>query len=67
MGDQHLGSAASAAAISGYPHITLPMGYFHHLPIGLSMFSGKLKEGTLIEVAYAFEQITQHRQLPDLH
>jgi hypothetical protein len=31
------------------------------------MFSGKLKEGTLIEVAYAFEQITQHRQLPDLH
>lgn len=67
MGDHHLGSAASAAAISGYPHITLPMGYFHHLPVGLSMFSGKLKEGTLIEVAYAFEQITQHRQLPDLH
>jgi amidase/aspartyl-tRNA(Asn)/glutamyl-tRNA(Gln) amidotransferase subunit A len=67
IGDHHLGSAASAAAISGYPHISLPMGYFHHLPLGLSMFLGKLKEGTLIEVAYAFEQITRHRQLPDLN
>ncbi len=66
-GDKPLGSASSAAAISGYPHITLPMGYVNGLPVGISMFSGKLKEGTLIEAAYSFEQATLHRVTPKLH
>jgi amidase/aspartyl-tRNA(Asn)/glutamyl-tRNA(Gln) amidotransferase subunit A len=65
-GDKYLGSASSAAAISGYPHITLPMGYVGNLPVGISMFSGKLQEGILIEAAYGFEQATLHRILPKL-
>ncbi|MEW6990111.1 amidase [Colwelliaceae bacterium 6441] len=65
-GDHYLGAASSAAAISGYPHITVPMGYVHHLPVGLSFFSGKLQEGVLIEAAYSYEQATQHRKSPKL-
>jgi Asp-tRNA(Asn)/Glu-tRNA(Gln) amidotransferase A subunit family amidase len=65
-GDHYSGASSSAAAISGYPHITVPMGYVHHLPVGLSFFSGKLAEGNLIEAAYAFEQATKHRQPPSL-
>jgi amidase len=65
-GDHYLGAASSAAAISGYPHITVPMGYVHGLPVGLSMFSGKLQEGKLIEVAYDYEQSTLHRRSPVL-
>ncbi len=65
-GDNYLGSASSAAAISGYPHITLPMGYVDNLPVGISMFSGKLREGILIEAAYGFEQATLHRVPPSL-
>ena len=65
-GDHYLGAASSAAAISGYPHITVPMGYVHDLPVGLSFFSGKLQEGALIEAAYAFEQATKHRKPPKL-
>jgi len=66
-GDHYLGSATSAAAISGYPHITVPMGYINGLPVGLSLFSGKLQEGNLIEVAFGYEQATKHRQPPKLY
>lgn len=65
-GDSYLGSASSAAAVSGYPHITIPMGYIHGLPVGISMFSGKLQEGKLIEAAYSYEQATLHRKAPKL-
>ncbi|NQZ22920.1 MAG: amidase [Colwellia sp.] len=65
-GDHYLGAASSAAAISGYPHITVPMGYAHGLPVGLSMFSGKLQEGILIEAAFGYEQSTNHRVAPIL-
>ncbi len=65
-GDNYLGSASSAAAISGYPHITVPMGYVEGLPVGLSFFSGKLEEGKLIEAAFNFEQATKHRTPPKL-
>jgi Asp-tRNA(Asn)/Glu-tRNA(Gln) amidotransferase A subunit family amidase len=65
-GDHYLGAASSSAAISGYPHITVPMGYVHGLPVGLSMFSGKLQEGILIEAAFGYEQSTKHRIAPEL-
>ena len=65
-GDHYSGAASSAAAISGYPHITVPMGYIHGLPVGLSLFSGKLQEGVLIEAAFGYEQATKHRVAPKL-
>ena len=42
------------------------MGYVHGLPVGLSLFSGKLQEGVLIEAAYGYEQATKHRKAPNL-
>lgn len=65
-GDNYSGSASSAAAVSGYPHITVPMGDVQGLPVGLSFFSGHLAEGVLIEAAFGFEQATKHRQKPHL-
>lgn len=65
-GDEYLGSATSPAAISGYPHITVPMGFIDNLPVGLSFFGGFLSEPTLIEAAYDFEQATQYRRQPKL-
>lgn len=52
-------------ALAGYPHITVPAGYVHGLPIGLSFFAGPYQEGKLISYAYAFEQATQVRRPPD--
>ena len=52
------------AATSGYPHISLPCGKVYDLPVGLSFFSGAYEEGTLISIAFAYEQATKHRTLP---
>jgi len=57
-------SFSSPAAMAGYPHITVPMGYAHDLPIGLSFMSGAYKEAEIIKLAYAFEQATKKRVPP---
>lgn len=65
-GDNFSGSATSAAAVSGYPHITVPMGYVHGLPVGLSFFTNPEHEGQMIEAGFAYEQATKHRMPPNL-
>ncbi|MBL4910358.1 MAG: amidase [Alteromonadaceae bacterium] len=65
-GDHYLGSATSPAAVSGYPHITVPMGSIQDLPVGLSFFGTKLSEDLLIEAAYSYEQATQRIITPRL-
>ncbi len=52
------------AAMAGYPHITVPMGAVHGLPVGLSFIASAYKESTIISFAYAFEQATKHRTIP---
>ncbi|MCU0404833.1 MAG: amidase [Chitinophagaceae bacterium] len=52
------------AAMAGYPHISLPMGQMFALPVGLSLFGVPYTEAKLIQMAYAFEQATSHRQVP---
>ena len=52
------------AAVAGYPHVTVPMGFYRGLPIGLSFIGTAWSEPTLIRLAYAFEQATQHRKPP---
>ena len=55
------------ASITGFPEITLPMGFSKHgLPLGLSLIGRPYSEARLIALAYAFEQVTGHRQPPDL-
>jgi amidase len=63
-GDRDGNSAYSAAAVAGYPAITVPAGFVHDLPIGMLFFAGKWSEPTLIGIAYAFEQRTQAWQPP---
>jgi amidase len=63
-GDLYLGGNSSLAAISGYPNITVPMGFIDELPVGVSFFGRAWSEPILLEIAYAFEQGTKHRKPP---
>jgi amidase len=64
-GDYDTGfSFSSPAAMAGYPHITVPMGFVHELPIGFSFFGTAYSEPALISMAYAFEQATMARKAP---
>lgn len=63
-GDHYGGGSSSLAAVSGYPNITVPAGYIHGLPVGISFFSTAFQEPNLIKFAFAFEQATQIRQKP---
>ncbi|MGL6269940.1 MAG: amidase [Chitinophagaceae bacterium] len=53
------------AAMAGYPHITVPMGHVHELPVGLSFIAGAYNEGPLLGIAYAFEQASKKRMSPN--
>ena len=64
IGDHFLGGCSQPAAVAGYPHVTVPMGYVFGLPVNISFLSTAWSEPTLIRIAYAFEQLTQHRQAP---
>ena len=44
------------AAMSGYPHITIPFGLVDGLPVGISFISTAWDDKSIIEMAYAFEQ-----------
>lgn len=64
-GDYDTGfSFSSPAAMAGYPHITVPMGFVHDLPIGFSFFGTAYEEHALIKMAYAFEQASKKRSEP---
>ena len=63
-GDHISGGCSQPAAIAGYPHITVPAGYVHGLPVGISFFGPAWSEPTLLRIAYAFEQATKRRQTP---
>ena len=54
----------SPAAMSGYPHISVPCGMVYDLPVGLSFFSTAYREGEIIRLAFAYEQASKHRTLP---
>jgi amidase len=63
-GDRSSNSCTTLPAVAGYPHITLPMGYVHGLPVGISFFGAAWSEPKLISLAYAFEQMTKFRRAP---
>jgi len=59
-GDNYQGGSSSMAAIAGYPHITVPMGRWKELPVGLSFVGTAFSEPVLIRAAYGYEQATGH-------
>jgi amidase len=58
-------SLTSPAAISGYPHITVPAGLVYALPVGFSFFGPAFSEPVLLALAYAFEQASKARVAPE--
>jgi amidase len=63
-GDYGVNGSSTIPAVAGYPDITIPAGFDHGLPVGLSFFGRAWSESKLISIAYAFEQATRHRQPP---
>ena len=63
-GDQDTGGCTAPAAVAGYPHITVPAGFYGGLPIGLSFFGAAWSEPALIKLAYAWEQQMNARRKP---
>jgi amidase len=63
-GDHFSGGSSSPAAISGYPNITVPMGFVHGLPVGISFFGKAWSEPMLLKIACSFEMATKHRRAP---
>ena len=55
---------STVTSVAGYPHVTVPMGTDHGLPLGISFFGRAWSESTLIRLAYAYEQATHHRAPP---
>ncbi len=66
-GDNRSGGSACPAAVAGYPSITVPAGYVFGLPVGLSFFSSAGEEAKLINMAYAFEQESKIRKIPNMN
>jgi len=63
-GDNFVLSNSVYAALSGYPNINVPMGFIGEVPVGISFFGKAWSEPVLLEIAYAYEQGTQHRRPP---
>ena len=63
-GDSFQLGSSSPAAQAGYPNITLPMGFVDELPVGISIFGRAWSEPILLEIAYAYEQATKFRRIP---
>jgi amidase len=63
-GDHHTDGFSSPAAVAGYPHLTVPAGFVHGLPVGLSFVGPAWSEPLLIGLGYSFEQAAQARRSP---
>lgn len=63
-GDHYTGSSSQPAAMAGYPAVSVPAGYVYDLPVGITFMGRAFSEPTLIKLAYAFEQATKARRVP---
>ena len=63
-GDRPIVRNTSLSAVSGYPRITIPAGFIHGLPVGLSFMGRAWAEARLLGLAYAFEQAGNVRKPP---
>jgi amidase len=56
--------AGGMAAIAGYPHLTVPMGTVHKVPVGISFIGAKDEDARVLSFGYAFERRTMLRTEP---
>ncbi|RYF90708.1 MAG: amidase, partial [Caulobacteraceae bacterium] len=67
LGDRYVGGGAgNAAAVAGYPHLTVPMGLVRGMPVGLSFVGPKWSDGTLLQLGYAYERASKARVAPTM-
>jgi amidase len=59
------GEFTGLAAVAGYPHLTVPMGSVHGLPVGLSFVGPAWSDDRMLALGYAFEQATHARKAPE--
>lgn len=67
LGDRRESSGpplGSAAAIAGYPSITLPMGLAKGMPVGMTMVAPRYAEDALLDIAARFERESAFRVPP---
>lgn len=56
--------AGYLAAVAGYPHITVPMGAVHGVPLGFSIMGSAGQDKDVMSYGYALEQATNARVSP---
>src|SRR5438876_6406457 len=56
--------SSTAAAVSGYPDVTVPAGYDAGLPLGITFIGGRWAESKLLGFAYHYEHATPRRGPP---
>jgi amidase len=54
--DRDYGSQSTLPAVSGYPHLTVPMGQVAGMPVGLSFIGPAWSEARLLGFGYAFQE-----------
>jgi amidase len=59
-----IASSTMLSAVSGYPHLTVPMGDVSGLPVGMSIMGPAWSEKTLLAIGHAFEQARARRKDP---
>ena len=62
--DRSQGSSSSLAAVAGYPHLTVPMGFDRGMPVGISFIGGKWDDARILSLGHAYEQKTRARRAP---
>ncbi|WP_395753222.1 amidase [Prosthecobacter sp.] len=63
-GDTNERVASTPAAVAGYPHLTVPLGFVEGLPIGLSFMGTANADARILALGNAFEDITKARRPP---
>jgi len=63
-GDHFTISCSTFAAVAGTPHVTVPAGFHHGLPLGLSFLGRAWSEPRLLGLAHSYEQATRARRAP---
>lgn len=64
LADPSTAFGGSAAAVAGYPSLTVPAGDAAGLPVGLMFFGPAWSEAALLGYGYAYEQATLRRRPP---
>ena len=56
---------ALLSSFTGFPALVVPAGFTSdNLPVGIELLGSEFGEPTLINIAYSYEQATNHRRLP---